>query len=793
VGIRKGAILVSDGAGNQTQVLVSGVGNGAALNIDPGTQTQIGKGYSAAAGVAVDAAGNVFLADTGANAVYEYAGGAGTAVPIGTGLVSPTGVAVDGAGDVFIGDRGGSGSAKGRVVEVPIVSGALTNSRQSVVASGLGTPQGIFVDGTGTLYIADSANKNVLAVAPGQFGEAAAGLSFGTGLTTPSDVSVDNAGNLYIADAGTNQVLQISPEGVQSWFGTGLNAPSGVAAEPGGSIIVADQGNGRIVRIPSQAGTLNGAAQQILESSFASPHSVRLDGAGDLVVADNLANAVESLNRTAISAAFGTVKTGTTSTDQAITLSSTGNADLGLGSPLFTPLTGDFSLIQGATPCADGSTLKMGAVCDLEASFTPSTGTAESLTVDFSTLALNAAAYSVTLTGTGSSTSTPTLTVSTSLPSIAASQVLQLTVGVSGGTGNPAVTGAITVTSGSYASAPATITAGSAKITIPAGSLAVGSDTLTVSYTPDSAAASTYNGASTTVLLAVSPAGATAPVMTVSLSSTTLTTLQQLTATVGLSDGQGNPIPTGSVSLTSGSFTSTAVPLSSGSASISVQGALLALGSDLLTITYTPDSASSSIYTSVSQSDSVTVNPVPSFTLSNGGLIIVAPGATTGNTSAITVTPTYGFTGAVNLTCTVTTTAANPTDAATCALGTGASSATASVTISGATAATTTLSVKTTAASAKSTNPLKDFFLGGGGISLAGLLVFGFSFRRRNRGMLLGILLLAVVSGLVVGCSSSNGKQIPGTTVGNYTVTVTGTDAATGQLTSSTAVNVTVD
>jgi len=77
---------------------------------------------------------------------------------------------------------------------------------------------------------------------------------------------------------------------------------------------------------------------------------------------------------------------------------------------------------------------------------------------------------------------------------------LTVTVAVSGGAGSPAVTGSVTLTSGSYTSAATALSSGNATINVPAGSLALGSDTLTASYAPDSNDASIYNTASGTSL-----------------------------------------------------------------------------------------------------------------------------------------------------------------------------------------------------------------------------------------------------------------------------------------------------
>jgi hypothetical protein len=93
---------------------------------------------------------------------------------------------------------------------------------------------------------------------------------------------------------------------------------------------------------------------------------------------------------------------------------------------------------------------------------------------------------------------TPTVTVTTSASSITSAQGLTVTVAVSGGAGNPAPTGSVMLTSGSYTSPSATLSGGSVTINVSAGSLAAGSDTLIANYTPDAASSAVYNGATGT-------------------------------------------------------------------------------------------------------------------------------------------------------------------------------------------------------------------------------------------------------------------------------------------------------
>jgi hypothetical protein len=120
----------------------------------------------------------------------------------------------------------------------------------------------------------------------------------------------------------------------------------------------------------------------------------------------------------------------------------------------------------------------------------------------------NAATGSVTLTVNAAALVTPTVTVTPASSSISTALSLSVTVAVSGTNGTP--TGSVVLSSGSYISATATLSSGSASITIPAGKLAAGSDTLTAKYTPDSGSSATYTSASGTAPVTVTAVSGTA-------------------------------------------------------------------------------------------------------------------------------------------------------------------------------------------------------------------------------------------------------------------------------------------
>ena len=158
-------------------------------------QTTVGSGLSLPFGVAVDGAGNVFIADTGKTAVVEVPAGGGPQLAIGSGLNQPTGVAVDGAGNIFIADQ-----QNNRVVKVPAGGGA-----QTTVGSGLNLPLAVAVDASGDVLIADSGNNRIVEI-PATGGPQ---TTLGSGLSLPSGVALDGAGDIFIADSNNTRLLEL--------------------------------------------------------------------------------------------------------------------------------------------------------------------------------------------------------------------------------------------------------------------------------------------------------------------------------------------------------------------------------------------------------------------------------------------------------------------------------------------------------------------------------------------------------------------------------------------------------
>jgi hypothetical protein len=219
--------------------------------------------------VAVDAAGNVYVADTNNNRVQEWAPGATTGVTVagtnGEGsdddqLLFPGGVAVDSSGDVYVADTDNN-----RVQEwAPGATSGVTVAGSSVGgpgASQLLNPSGVAVDSSGNVYVLDTYNNRVQEWAPGATSGVTVAGGNGEGsaanqLDTPLGVAVDRSGDVYVADTFNNRVQEWAPgktSGVTVAGGNGIGSdanqlaiPEGLAVDQSGDVYVSDTFNNRV-------------------------------------------------------------------------------------------------------------------------------------------------------------------------------------------------------------------------------------------------------------------------------------------------------------------------------------------------------------------------------------------------------------------------------------------------------------------------------------------------------------------------------------------------------------------
>ncbi len=198
---------------------------------------------------------------------------------------------------------------------------------------------------------------------------------------------------------------------------------------------------------------------------------------------------------------------------------------------------------------------------------------------------------------------------------------------------------------GSYLAPAAVLSGGNATFNILSGSLPAGDVTLTASYIPDAQSWSAYRAATGTGAISVS---LVTPVIAITPAESAITTAQPVTVTLAVTGGSGEPTPTGSVTLSGPGFTSQATQLLNGSATVVTPAGSLAVGTDTLTASYTPDAQSAPFYDNASQTGVITVIP-PAFTLTaSPATLSEAPGGNVSST--ISVTGSGGFAGQVALT-----------------------------------------------------------------------------------------------------------------------------------------------
>jgi uncharacterized protein (TIGR03437 family) len=266
-------------------------------------------------GVAVDRAGNLYIADTG-NQRLRKVSAQGTISTLARLFSFPRAVAVHADGNLYIADdytirkvspQGAINTVAGSSESPPSFSG----DGGPATSASLDNPDGVAVDAAGNLYIADTGNQRLRKVSSGGTISTLAGSGLTTfygdggpanaaGFNAPTDVAVDSGGNLYIADSKNQRIRKINAQGtISTVAGNGrvgdsgdggpaisasLNNPVAVAVDAIGNIYIADQSNNRIRKVNPQ-GIINTVDFGQYSSYSERPQDVAVDTTGNLYAA----------------------------------------------------------------------------------------------------------------------------------------------------------------------------------------------------------------------------------------------------------------------------------------------------------------------------------------------------------------------------------------------------------------------------------------------------------------------------------------------------------------------------
>ena len=248
-------------------------------------------------------------------------------------FLSTVAVAVDGAGNIYAADTGNNLIRKitpaGAVTTLAGLAGVGGTNDGTGTNALFRHPTGLALDNATNLYVADSGNHTIREVTPAGIVTTFAGLPGTSGyadgtntaarFTNPAGVAVDAATNVYVADFGNSVIRKITPAGaVSTLAGLGLAVgaddgtntaarfamPCGVAVDAFTNVYVADTFNhtirlitsaGQVSTLAGLAGVPGSADGPGSNALFYAPHSLALDGAGNLYVADTFNSVIREI------------------------------------------------------------------------------------------------------------------------------------------------------------------------------------------------------------------------------------------------------------------------------------------------------------------------------------------------------------------------------------------------------------------------------------------------------------------------------------------------------------------
>ncbi len=335
---------------NGAMSVVVGVGGGGPVLGDNGPAAKAR--LNSPSGIAFDAAGNLYIADTGDCRIREVSGGVITTVAGTTcgfsgdngpatsaQLKAPSNIALDAAGNLYIADAGNCRVRKVSSGVIATLAGTaacgFSGDNGPATSAALDDPDGLAADPAGDVYFADVRNNRIREVSAGVIATIAGGGTFnGDGgpplaaiLNQPAGVALDAAGNLYLADTSSNRIRGVSHGVIATIAGTGvpgfagdngpavdaeLSQPSSLAFDRSGNLYIADTGN-NLVRMVSNGrittfaggGSSLGDGGPAVNAMLGGPTGLAFDTQGNLYIADHGLGRVRKVSGGVISTVAG--------------------------------------------------------------------------------------------------------------------------------------------------------------------------------------------------------------------------------------------------------------------------------------------------------------------------------------------------------------------------------------------------------------------------------------------------------------------------------------------------------
>jgi sugar lactone lactonase YvrE len=304
-----------------------------------------GAQFNNPAGITVDSKGNIYVSDTFNDLIREIspAGNVTTiagnqspglingTIPLSTEFYAPSGQVVDAQGNLYVSDQGNNvirkitpagvvttfaGTGQAGYRNGAVDSAHLTGTSDSLAR--FNSPQGLCIDGTGNIYVADRGNNVIREIMPNGRTKTIAGNKVkgfidatdeAAFFDTPTGVAVDSKGNVWVTDQGNSALREISSSGVVTTiFGSPaqqnlLGYPAAITIDTQGNLYIADE-SGRIFEYTTGgvlyllAGALNATGLNNGpggKALFNYPQSIAIDASGNIYVADQYNNCIRKI------------------------------------------------------------------------------------------------------------------------------------------------------------------------------------------------------------------------------------------------------------------------------------------------------------------------------------------------------------------------------------------------------------------------------------------------------------------------------------------------------------------